>query len=155
MTRARSVASGVTGIALLLAYETGAHYAVSTPGFEGLGLALVAARGAEQAAHELAHLPFISELEDGGALLERLVQQDRHGLGLGVHEKARRVHDFAVHADLAESQVQRVQDHADWSQPMAPPEGIDTVIVNGRLAIDAGRYTGAKSGRVLRHACPR
>lgn len=46
MTRARSVASGVTGIALLLAYETGAHYAVSTPGFEGLGLALVLAPAA-------------------------------------------------------------------------------------------------------------
>jgi N-acyl-D-amino-acid deacylase len=60
-----------------------------------------------------------------------------------------------LRADVIVFDAERVQDRADWSHPLAPPEGIDTVIVNGRLAIDAGRYTGAKSGRVLRHACPR
>lgn len=60
-----------------------------------------------------------------------------------------------LRADVIVFDYDRVQDRADWSHPMAPPEGIDTVIVNGRLAIDEGRYTGAKSGRVLRHACPR
>jgi N-acyl-D-amino-acid deacylase len=60
-----------------------------------------------------------------------------------------------LRADVIVFDYDRVQDRADWSHPMAPPEGIDTVIVNGKLAIDEGRYTGAKSGRVLRHACPR
>lgn len=60
-----------------------------------------------------------------------------------------------LRADVIVFDAGRVQDRADWSHPTAPPEGIDTVIVNGRLAIDEGRYTGAKSGRVLRHACPR
>jgi len=60
-----------------------------------------------------------------------------------------------LRADVIVFDAERVQDRADWSHPTAPPEGIDTVIVNGRLAIDEGRYTGAKSGRVLRHVCPR
>lgn len=60
-----------------------------------------------------------------------------------------------LRADLIVFDAERVQDRADWSNPTAPPEGIDTVVVNGKLAIDEGKYTGAKSGRVLRHACPR
>ncbi|RDU96499.1 hypothetical protein [Trinickia dinghuensis] len=41
-----SIARGVGGAALVLAYEAGAHHAVSTPGLEGLGLALVLAPAA-------------------------------------------------------------------------------------------------------------
>ena len=60
-----------------------------------------------------------------------------------------------LRADVIVFDYDRVQDGADWSHPTAPPEGIDTVIVNGKLAIDAGKYTGAKSGMVLKHACTR
>jgi hypothetical protein len=37
---------------------------------------------------------------------------------------------------------------------MAPAKGIDYVLVNGKVAVDNGAYTGAKAGQVLRHACP-
>lgn len=60
-----------------------------------------------------------------------------------------------LRADVIVLDYDRVQDRADWTHPTAAPEGIDTVIVNGKLAIDAGKYTGAKSGVVLRHACTR
>lgn len=48
----------------------------------------------------------------------------------------------------------RLRDLADYAHPTAPPIGIGEVIVNGRIALDQGGYTGAKSGRVLRHRCP-
>ncbi|TKC86995.1 hypothetical protein FAZ69_19985 [Trinickia terrae] len=43
MTGPIQAARAVTGIALVAAYELGAHYAVSTPGFQGVGLALALA----------------------------------------------------------------------------------------------------------------
>lgn len=36
---------------------------------------------------------------------------------------------------------------------MAAPEGVDYVLVNGVLAVNAGRATGAKAGQILRHRC--
>lgn len=46
MNRFGSIACEAAGAALVLAYEVGAHHAVTTPGFEGLGLALVLAPAA-------------------------------------------------------------------------------------------------------------
>ena len=34
-------------------------------------------------------------------------------------------------------------------EPRQHPEGIDYVIVNGVLAVDKGKYTGERAGRVL------
>lgn len=59
-----------------------------------------------------------------------------------------------LRADLVIFNYERIQDVADWTRPTAPPVGIDQVIVNGRIAIDSGSYTGAKSGVALRHQCP-
>jgi uncharacterized membrane protein len=41
-----SIARGIAGAALVIAYEAGAHHAVGTPGLEGFGLALVLAPAA-------------------------------------------------------------------------------------------------------------
>ena len=60
-----------------------------------------------------------------------------------------------LRADVIVFDYDHVKDRADWTHPTAAPEGIDTVIVNGRLAIDEGKYTGAKTGAVLRHSCTR
>lgn len=46
MTSTGSIARGAAGVALVAGYEAGAHHAVSTPGLEGLGLALVLAPAA-------------------------------------------------------------------------------------------------------------
>jgi N-acyl-D-amino-acid deacylase len=54
-------------------------------------------------------------------------------------------------ADLAIFDPHRVQSRASLESPLAYPEGIDYVIVNGELVIDGGVYTGARPGRALRH----
>lgn len=46
MNRFGSIAREAAGVALVVAYEIGAHHAVTTPGLEGLGLALVLAPAA-------------------------------------------------------------------------------------------------------------
>lgn len=58
-----------------------------------------------------------------------------------------------LRADIVVFDLDAVQDGATWESPMAAPRGIDYVLVNGVLAIDAGRPTGAKAGQVLRHTC--
>lgn len=56
-------------------------------------------------------------------------------------------------ADIVVFDAARVLDVADWANPFAGPEGIDDVIVNGKIQIRDGRATGARAGAVLRHAC--
>lgn len=59
-----------------------------------------------------------------------------------------------LRADVILFDYDRLADNANWENPTAAPAGIDTVIVNGQLAIDNGRQTPARAGQVLRHACP-
>jgi len=54
-------------------------------------------------------------------------------------------------ADIAVFDPDRVVDRATYDEPFQYPEGIEYVIVNGRLVIQKGEHTGAKPGRVLRH----
>ena len=60
-----------------------------------------------------------------------------------------------MRADLTVFDYERLQDNATWQQPTAAASGIDYVVVNGQVTVDAGRYTGAKAGRVLRGGCAR
>ena len=53
-------------------------------------------------------------------------------------------------ADLVIFDPARVQDTATFTKPLSFPEGIPYVIVNGKVAIDNGRFTEANSGAVLR-----
>jgi N-acyl-D-amino-acid deacylase len=53
-------------------------------------------------------------------------------------------------ADVTIFNEERLDDVATYENPTAYPAGIDYVLVNGQLVIDAGRHTGAKPGRVLR-----
>jgi N-acyl-D-amino-acid deacylase len=45
-----------------------------------------------------------------------------------------------------------VQDVSTFERPLAYPKGIDYVLVNGRVAVNAGQVTGLQSEKVLRHA---
>ena len=63
-------------------------------------------------------------------------------------------------ADLVVFDLPRLKDRATnlWphtypfeNYPHGYPEGIDWVLVNGRVAVEDGRPTGARAGRVLRH----
>jgi N-acyl-D-amino-acid deacylase len=58
-----------------------------------------------------------------------------------------------MRADVVVFDLDRLQDTATFERPIAAPIGIDDVIVNGVMAIEAGRVTGSRSGRVLRHSC--
>ncbi len=53
-------------------------------------------------------------------------------------------------ADIVVFDFNTIKDTATFLNPHRYPEGIDYVIVNGKLVIDKGRHTGARPGRVLR-----
>ena len=59
-----------------------------------------------------------------------------------------------MRADVLLFDPARVKDTATFQAPLLMADGIDTVIVNGKLAIDEGRMTGTRAGQTLRHACP-
>lgn len=52
-------------------------------------------------------------------------------------------------ADITIFDLKTIEDTATWENPTAKPTGIDYVIVNGQLVMDAGTHTGRKPGHVL------
>ncbi len=57
-------------------------------------------------------------------------------------------------ADLVVFHPVTVQDQATFAEPHRYPTGIAFVMVNGRLAVDRGRFHDVRSGVVLRHRAP-
>ncbi|HWW77704.1 MAG TPA: amidohydrolase family protein, partial [Pyrinomonadaceae bacterium] len=53
-------------------------------------------------------------------------------------------------ADITVFDPARVRDRATFDEPNQYPEGIEYVVVNGQLEVDAGRRTPALAGRPLR-----
>ncbi|MFN8059968.1 MAG: D-aminoacylase [Vicinamibacterales bacterium] len=53
-------------------------------------------------------------------------------------------------ADIVVFDPSAVRDRATFAEPTLTSEGFRTVLVNGLVVLDGGRYTGAKPGRVLR-----
>jgi N-acyl-D-amino-acid deacylase len=54
-------------------------------------------------------------------------------------------------ADIVIFDPDTIIDKSTYEEPMNKPDGIGWVIVNGQIAVEDGRLTGANSGRVLRH----
>lgn len=54
-------------------------------------------------------------------------------------------------ADLVIFDPAKVQDKATYDKPHQYSEGFDYVLVNGRVAVDGGKLTEARSGQVIRH----
>ena len=52
-------------------------------------------------------------------------------------------------ADVVIFDLERIDDRATYDEPVLYPEGIDYVLVNGRIVIDDGTHTGARPGHVL------
>ena len=52
-------------------------------------------------------------------------------------------------ADVVVFDPATVRDRATFTEPHQYPAGIETVLVNGVVAVDGGRATGARAGRVL------
>ena len=53
-------------------------------------------------------------------------------------------------ADLVLFDPATVRETATYEEPHQYPEGVRMVVVNGRVAVDAGRHTGALAGQVLK-----
>ncbi|HSL72381.1 MAG TPA: D-aminoacylase [Longimicrobiales bacterium] len=52
-------------------------------------------------------------------------------------------------ADVTIFDFERLQDRSTYERPTEYPDGIDYVIVNGKIVIDRGTHTGIRSGQVL------
>ncbi|MFI5225415.1 MAG: amidohydrolase family protein [Candidatus Limnocylindrales bacterium] len=68
---------------------------------------------------------------------------------LGLQSRGRLADGLA--ADVVVFDPVRVRNLATYEEPRRFPEGIDHVIVNGRLVVDDGVHTGATPGHSLRH----
>jgi len=67
---------------------------------------------------------------------------------LGLHDRGLLRTGYA--ADVVVFDPARVRSNATYDQPRQYPDGIDFVLVNGELVVDAGRHTGRLPGRALR-----
>lgn len=54
-------------------------------------------------------------------------------------------------ADLVLFSAERVRETATFQEPHQYPEGVEVVILNGRIAVEGAQHTGTLAGRVLRH----
>lgn len=52
-------------------------------------------------------------------------------------------------ADVVIFDYDKIQDRATFEQPLLYPEGIDYVLVNGKVVIEKGRHTGERPGQVI------
>jgi len=59
-----------------------------------------------------------------------------------------------LQADVVVFDPQRYAPRADYLDPVQLSVGVDYLLVNGQLAIDAGQMTGVAAGRMLRHQAP-
>jgi N-acyl-D-amino-acid deacylase len=57
-------------------------------------------------------------------------------------------------ADLVVFDPARVGDKATYTKPHQYSEGFDYVLVNGKIAVEDGKVTAARSGHALRHQAP-
>ena len=57
-----------------------------------------------------------------------------------------------AYADIVVFDAATVKDQSTFAEPHQYPVGIETVIVNGTVAVTGSKATGAKAGRVLLHA---
>lgn len=53
-------------------------------------------------------------------------------------------------ADLVVFDPETIIDASTWAEPHTAPEGIDWVVVGGKVAVDHNRLTGERGGRVMR-----
>lgn len=59
---------------------------------------------------------------------------------------------IGMDADLVIFDPDIVIDKSDYKEPFKEPEGIDYVIINGKIVIEKGNFTGERVGKVIRKA---
>jgi len=63
--------------------------------------------------------------------------------------KDRRIIAIGSFADLVIFDAANVIDKASYESPIQPAEGIEAVVVNGRVTWDTGSHSGARNGQVI------
>ncbi len=58
-------------------------------------------------------------------------------------------------ADVVVFDARTVKDQSTFAEPHQYPRGIETVVVNGKVAVRGGKTTGVKAGQVLQHMSAR
>jgi len=53
-------------------------------------------------------------------------------------------------ADLVLINPDKINDRATFKNPYQYPDGVKYVMVNGKIAVDGGAYTGEKAGEILK-----
>lgn len=91
---------------------------------------------------------YVREL--GAISLERAVAQASASAANNVlvHDRGRIAEGLA--ADVIVFDFDKTRDTATFENPSGLSEGMKFVIVNGRLVLEGGKYTGARPGKVLR-----
>jgi N-acyl-D-amino-acid deacylase len=69
---------------------------------------------------------------------------------------AAKIHQFdrgllrpGMWADVTVFNAQTIIDHATFEKPHQYATGVEYVIVNGKIALEKGRHTGARPGAIL------
>ncbi|WP_116952823.1 N-acyl-D-amino-acid deacylase family protein [Jiangella endophytica] len=55
-----------------------------------------------------------------------------------------------AHADVTVFDPERIGHAGSYTDPAVTPDGVDTVVLGGRVVVDGGGFTGERAGRVLR-----
>ncbi|NHJ40312.1 MAG: D-aminoacylase [Asgard group archaeon] len=55
-----------------------------------------------------------------------------------------------MYADLVVFDSEKINDKATFPEPLQNPDGIEYVIVNGKITIEKGKHLGIKAGKILR-----
>ncbi len=67
-----------------------------------------------------------------------------------MHIKNRGLLKAGYKADITLFNPDTVLDLGTFTEPMQFPAGIEYVIVNGRVAVEQGNFTGIRAGEVIR-----
>ncbi len=89
--------------------------------------------------------------DEGLFTLEEAVRKMTSMSAQKVGLTGRGVLEEGAFADVAVFNPETVIDRATFEDPHQYPVGIDYVLVNGQVVVDAGDYTGELVGKVLRH----
>ena len=68
---------------------------------------------------------------------------------LGLTDRGRLM--VGAFADVVVFDARTVADQSTFTAPHQYPVGIETVIVNGQIAVQGAKATGVKAGRVIKH----
>ena len=96
----------------------------------------------------------LSACGTAGTAVPVLARKDRSASGLpaDILELSQRGYlKPGYFADVVVLDPKTYREQATYEQPHQYATGVRYLFVNGRLAIDGGRFTGALAGKVLRH----